>query len=81
MVFSLLLFPFHIDSFFNPACGNLWFLMKILQLVAAKGVEFEKEILEAEYSFITDNIGRLQDKVCFLSLFDAFLFFWINQSC
>ncbi|RVX18168.1 hypothetical protein CK203_004281 [Vitis vinifera] len=41
-------------------------------LVAAKGVEFEKEILEAEYSFITDKIGRLQDKVCFLSLFDAF---------
>ncbi|KAJ9676835.1 hypothetical protein PVL29_022040 [Vitis rotundifolia] len=31
-------------------------------LVAAKGVEFEKEILEAEYSFITDKIGRLQDK-------------------
>lgn len=32
------------------------------QLAAAKGVPFEREILEAEYAFVTDKIGRLQDK-------------------
>ncbi|KAK9278546.1 hypothetical protein L1049_028115 [Liquidambar formosana] len=32
------------------------------QSVASKGVEFEQEILEAEYSFMTDKIKRLQDK-------------------
>ncbi|KAJ0047929.1 hypothetical protein Pint_17028 [Pistacia integerrima] len=32
------------------------------QLAASKGVEFEREILEAEYSFITDKIVQLQDK-------------------
>lgn len=46
--------------------------MKFLQLVASKGDEYEKEMLEAEYSFVTDKIGQLQDKVCFLSLVDAF---------
>ncbi|KAJ0105170.1 hypothetical protein Patl1_19667 [Pistacia atlantica] len=35
------------------------------QLAASKGVEFEREILEAEYSFITDKIVQLQDKVSF----------------
>lgn len=28
-----------------------------------KGVEFEKEILEAEVSFIDDKVAQLQDKV------------------
>ncbi|XP_031269057.1 golgin candidate 2-like [Pistacia vera] len=32
------------------------------QSAASKGVEFEREILEAEYSFITDKIVQLQDK-------------------
>ncbi|OMP01225.1 golgin candidate 2-like protein [Corchorus capsularis] len=32
------------------------------QLAASKGIEFEREILEAEYSLITDKIARLQDK-------------------
>uniref|UniRef100_A0A5B7B8J6 Putative golgin candidate 2 n=1 Tax=Davidia involucrata TaxID=16924 RepID=A0A5B7B8J6_DAVIN len=32
------------------------------KLVTSKGVEFEREILEAEYSFITDKVGRLQEK-------------------
>ncbi|XVF09484.1 hypothetical protein REPUB_Repub07fG0097000 [Reevesia pubescens] len=32
------------------------------QLAASKGIEFEHEILEAEYSLVTDKIGRLQDK-------------------
>ncbi|XP_010274707.1 PREDICTED: golgin candidate 2 [Nelumbo nucifera] len=32
------------------------------QLEAAKGVEFEQEILEAEYSFVCDKIGQLQEK-------------------
>lgn len=32
------------------------------QLAGSKGVEFEREILEAEYSFTTDKIARLQDK-------------------
>lgn len=36
-----------------------------MQLAAAKGVPFEREILEAEYAFVTDKIGRLQDKVSF----------------
>ncbi|KAK3029958.1 hypothetical protein RJ639_037913 [Escallonia herrerae] len=34
-----------------------------LQLVAAKGIELEHEILEAEYSFITDKVGQFQEKV------------------
>ncbi|XP_059641834.1 golgin candidate 2 [Cornus florida] len=32
------------------------------KLVVSKGVEFEREILEEEYSFITDKVGRLQEK-------------------
>ncbi|XP_042488183.1 golgin candidate 2 [Macadamia integrifolia] len=32
------------------------------QLEASKGVEFEREILEAEYSFMCDRIGQLQEK-------------------
>ncbi|XP_043696177.1 golgin candidate 2-like [Telopea speciosissima] len=32
------------------------------QLEASKGIEFEREILEAEYSFMCDKIGQLQDK-------------------
>ncbi|XWS37589.1 hypothetical protein CRYUN_Cryun19dG0057600 [Craigia yunnanensis] len=32
------------------------------QLAASKGIEFGHEILEAEYSLVTDKIGRLQDK-------------------
>ncbi|XWS50817.1 hypothetical protein CRYUN_Cryun12cG0121600 [Craigia yunnanensis] len=32
------------------------------QLAASKGNEFGHEILEAEYSLVTDKIGRLQDK-------------------
>ncbi|KAK8709169.1 hypothetical protein V6N13_060198 [Hibiscus sabdariffa] len=37
------------------------------QLAASKGIEFGCEILEAEYSVVTDKIGRLQDKASFLS--------------
>ncbi|KAK3228278.1 hypothetical protein Dsin_008140 [Dipteronia sinensis] len=32
------------------------------QVAASKGAEFEREILEAEYSFITDKIVQLKDK-------------------
>ncbi|CAL5371951.1 unnamed protein product [Camellia sinensis] len=32
------------------------------QFVAPKGVELEREILEAEYSFVTEKIGRLEEK-------------------
>ncbi|TYH41405.1 hypothetical protein ES332_D12G314800v1 [Gossypium tomentosum] len=32
------------------------------QLAASKGIEFECEILEAEYSLVIDKIGRLQGK-------------------
>ncbi|XP_052181226.1 golgin candidate 2 [Diospyros lotus] len=32
------------------------------QLVASKGVLFEREILETELSFVTEKIGRLQEK-------------------
>ncbi|KAF5469133.1 hypothetical protein F2P56_013228 [Juglans regia] len=32
------------------------------QLAASKGMEFEREILEAEYSFIVDKVVQLQDK-------------------
>lgn len=34
-----------------------------LQLAASKGAEVEREILEAEYSFLTDKVGQLQEKV------------------
>lgn len=30
--------------------------------VTSKGIEFENEIIEAEYSFLTDKVARLQDK-------------------
>ncbi|XP_057987691.1 golgin candidate 2-like isoform X2 [Hevea brasiliensis] len=29
---------------------------------ASKGLEFERDVLEAEYSFLNDKIGRLEDK-------------------
>ncbi|KAG8388026.1 hypothetical protein BUALT_Bualt02G0082400 [Buddleja alternifolia] len=32
------------------------------KLQAPKGVEFELEMLEAEYSFITDKVGRMQEQ-------------------
>ncbi|KAL8132301.1 hypothetical protein AgCh_007975 [Apium graveolens] len=32
------------------------------KLVTSKGIEFENEIIEAEYSFLTDKVARLQDK-------------------
>ncbi|PON49798.1 Golgin candidate [Trema orientale] len=32
------------------------------KLAASKGVELEREILEEEYSFVTDKIGKVQDK-------------------
>ncbi|KAF2309098.1 hypothetical protein GH714_000466 [Hevea brasiliensis] len=32
------------------------------QAAASKGIEFERDILEAEYSFLTDKIGKLEDK-------------------
>ncbi|KAM4114476.1 hypothetical protein ACJW30_04G070700 [Castanea mollissima] len=32
------------------------------QLAASKGMEFEREILEAEYAFIADKVIQLQDK-------------------
>ncbi|KAK1404531.1 Golgin candidate 2 [Heracleum sosnowskyi] len=32
------------------------------KLVTSKGIEFEHEIIEAEYSFLTDKVARLQDK-------------------
>lgn len=31
-------------------------------VIASRGVEFEQEILEAEYAFVTDKVGQLQDK-------------------
>ncbi|KAK6153979.1 hypothetical protein DH2020_013618 [Rehmannia glutinosa] len=33
-----------------------------VELRAPKGVEFELEMLEAEYSFINDKVGRMQDQ-------------------
>ncbi|OMO94940.1 putative Golgin-84 [Corchorus olitorius] len=33
-----------------------------VELAASKGIEFEREILEAEYSLVTDKIAQLQDK-------------------
>ncbi|WRX19021.1 Golgin subfamily A member 5 - like 1 [Theobroma cacao] len=48
------------------------------QLVASKGIELEREILEAEYSLVTDKIGQLQDKVEALSSEKATLLFRIE---
>lgn len=39
------------------------FILEILQLAESKGVELEREMLEAEYSFIIDKIGRLHGEV------------------
>lgn len=51
-----------------------------LQLAASKGVEFEREILEAECSFISDKIGQLQDKVSIASSFIIYLIFQITTT-
>lgn len=37
--------------------------ISLKKVAAPKGVELEREILEAEYAFVTDKVGRLQDKV------------------
>jgi hypothetical protein len=42
-------------------------LLKMLQLAASKGIELEREILEAEYSIISNKVVQLQDKVRFSS--------------
>ncbi|KAJ8443277.1 hypothetical protein Cgig2_010172 [Carnegiea gigantea] len=34
----------------------------LINLVSSKGIELEKEMLEAEYSFVVDKIARLQEK-------------------
>lgn len=39
----------------------------IFQFRASKGVEFELEMLEAEYSFVSDKVGRMQDQVTLFS--------------
>lgn len=44
---------------------TFFYLYEILQLAASKGVEFEREILEAEYSLTSDKIGKLQQKVSY----------------
>ncbi|KAK4744168.1 hypothetical protein SAY87_010480 [Trapa incisa] len=33
-----------------------------MKLVAARGIEVERELLEVEYSFISDKLGKLQEK-------------------
>ncbi|CAK9139833.1 unnamed protein product [Ilex paraguariensis] len=35
-------------------------------LVVSKGVKIERDVLEAEYSFVADKLGRLQEKVTYL---------------
>lgn len=49
--------------------------------MASKGIEMEREMLEAEHSFLTDKVGLLQEKVKqlfgtirFTSLLDLDLF-------
>lgn len=37
--------------------------LSLKKVAASKGIELEREILEAEYAFVTDKIVRLQDKV------------------
>lgn len=53
------------NSFVSTGYYPFWilFIFKKLQLAASKGVELEREILGAEYSFIIDKIGRLQGEV------------------
>lgn len=31
--------------------------------MTSKGIEFENEIIEAEYTFLAEKVARLQDKV------------------
>jgi len=40
----------------------------LLQLMPSKGIELEKEMLEAEYSFVVDKIARLQEKVLLITV-------------
>lgn len=51
---------------FFTFCDDLY-VTEMLQLAASKGIEFERETLEAEYSFIADKVVQLQDKVRFSS--------------
>lgn len=46
--------------------------MDVVQLDASKGVEFEREILEAEYSLMSDKIRQLQEKVSSLCVFPSY---------
>lgn len=53
----------------------------MLQLTALKGVEIEREILEAEYSLVTDEIEKLQEKVSvsiLRALFDCILLYVLS---
>ena len=53
----------------------------MLQLTALKGVELEREILEAEYSLVTDKIEKLQEKVSvsiLRALFDYILLYVLS---
>ncbi|KAM1938316.1 hypothetical protein FF1_015931 [Malus domestica] len=58
-------------------CGTLFFFLvelrrkisdthqtklSLKKMAASKGIELEREILEAEYAFVTDKVVRLQDK-------------------
>ncbi|KAM1737771.1 hypothetical protein ACFX12_015949 [Malus domestica] len=36
--------------------------LSLKKMAASKGIELEREILEAEYAFVTDKVVRLQDK-------------------
>lgn len=53
----------------------------MFQLTALKGVELEREILEAEYSLVTDKIEKLQEKVSvsiLRALFDCVLLYVLS---
>lgn len=51
--------------------------ISLKKVAAPKGVELEREILEAEYAFVTDKVGRLQDKVRVFHYIIAKLWFFI----
>ncbi|KAK8709171.1 hypothetical protein V6N13_060201 [Hibiscus sabdariffa] len=61
-LYKLLIFLFDLVELKRRITSNHRSETYLNQLAASKGIEFGCEILEAEYSVVTDKIGRLQDK-------------------
>lgn len=72
-----------VHSFSNGTFRDTIYInLKMLQLAASRGIEIEREILEAEYTSIADKVAQLQDKVSFQSFWHIINFnFYSKTPC